>query len=217
MILFKGRRDAGKKLAEEISLKLFFNPIVLGIPRGGIVVGEPIAYKLSCPLEPITLRKLPLPMNDQMGFGVVTLDKKVILNEELIRAGYIDRESIQPIVDEVYKEVQRRDRHYRGDRPFPKLENRSVIIVDDGLATGYTMLGAIKFAQDKGSAGITVAVPVAHIDAYNLVEKEAKVFTLYKSESFAFAIASFYEDFPDITDLEVIEILEKTRAVLSNK
>ena len=211
MILFKNRLDAGAKLAEKINLgRDDKNPIVLGIPRGGISVGYPIAVKLNCLLEPITLRKLPIPQNDQMGFGAVTLNRKVMLNKRLIDAGYVSKSEIERIVDEVYEEVLRRDKLYRGSRPFPGLEGRTVIIADDGLATGFTMLAAISFAKENHALKITCAVPVAHDNAYNLVSRDVdSIICLHIDRGYSFAVASFYESFPDMDDREVISILKR--------
>lgn len=210
MILFKDRLDAGTKLAEKIHLgKDDKDPIALGIPRGGIAVGYPVAVKLDCPLEPITLRKLPIPQNDQMGFGAVTLNKKVMLNKRLVDAGHVSRNEIEGIVDEVYEEVLRRDKLYRGSRPFPDLDGRTVIIVDDGLATGFTMLAAIGFARDNHALKIICAVPVAHDNAYDLVSREAdSIICLHIDRGYSFAVASFYRSFPDMEDSEVISILK---------
>jgi putative phosphoribosyl transferase len=210
MILFKNRLDAGAMLAEKIHLgKDDKNPIVLGIPRGGISVGYPVAAKLNCLLEPITLRKLPIPGNDQMGFGAVTLDRRVMLNKRLIDAGYVSKNEIEEIVDEVYEEVLRRDRLYRGSRPFPDLSGGTVIIVDDGLATGFTMLAAISFAKDKHALKIMCAVPVAHDNAYDLVKREVdSIICLHIDRGYSFAVASFYESFPDMEDEEVVSLLQ---------
>jgi len=215
MILFKNRLDAGERLSAKIQLSEGDkNPIVLGIPRGGISVGYSIARKLNCPLEPITLRKLPIPQNDQMGFGAVTLDKQVILNRRLIDAGYVSESEIDAIVDEVYEEVMRRDKLYRGSRPFPELKDRCVIIVDDGLATGFTMLAAIRFAKDKEAMKILCAVPVAHENSYNMVKQEAdSIVCLHIDRGYSFAVASFYASFPDMRDSEVISILKKIHNV----
>ena len=214
MILFKDRLDAGAKLAEKIHLgKGDKDPIVLGIPRGGISVGYPIAVKLNCPLEPVTLRKLPIPQNDQMGFGAVTLNRKVMLNKSVIDAGYVSKNEIEGIVDEVYEEVLRRDRLYRGQRPFPDLKGRSIIIVDDGLATGFTMLAAISFARENNALKITCAVPVAHDNAYDLVSHEVdSIICLHIDRGYSFAVASFYRSFPDMEDIEVISMLRRARS-----
>lgn len=212
--MFKDRIDAGEKLAEYLSEEKFRvkNPIVLGIPRGGLAVGFPVAAKFDCPLEPVTLRKLPIPENDQMGFGVVTLDKKVILNESIMESGLISEDSVNRIVDEVYEEVKRRDRIYRGKTPFPELKGRGVIITDDGLATGYTMLGAISFARSRKAGRIVAAVPVAHREAYEEVAKKADdIVCLHVSEYSPFAVASYYDDFHDMSDKEVIDLLRSSR------
>jgi len=215
MILFKNRLEAGERLAEKIHLgREDKNPIVLGIPRGGISVGYPVARKLNCLLEPITLRKLPIPQNDQMGFGAVTLDRQVILNRRLIDAGYVSEREIDAIVDEVYEEVMRRDKLYRGTRPFPELKDRCVIIVDDGLAAGFTMLAAIQFAKKKEAIKILCAVPVAHDNSYNMVKREVdSIICIHIDRGYSFAVASFYESFPDMRDSEVISILNKIHHV----
>ena len=211
MIFFKNRLDAGERLSAKIHLSEDDkDPIVLGIPRGGISVGYPIARKLNCLLEPVTLRKLPIPQNDQMGFGAVTLDRHVILNRRLIDSGYVSEREIDAIVDEVYEEVLRRDKLYRGSRPFPELKDRCVVIVDDGLATGFTMLAAIQFAKEKEAMKILCAVPVAHENSYHMVKREVdSIICLHIDRGYSFAVASFYQSFPDMQDSEVISILKK--------
>ncbi|HVO67724.1 MAG TPA: phosphoribosyltransferase family protein [Syntrophales bacterium] len=211
MILFKNRLDAGERLSAKIHLsEEDKNPIVLGIPRGGISVGYPIARKFNCLLEPITLRKLPIPQNDQIGFGAVTLDRQVILNQRLIDSGYVSEREIDAIVDEVYGEVLRRDKLYRGSRPFPDLRERCVIIVDDGLATGFTMLAAIRFAKEKQAMKVLCAVPVAHENSYHMIKREVDlIICLHIDRGYSFAVASFYQSFPDMEDSEVISILKK--------
>lgn len=213
MVLFRNRDDAGEKLSRIIKLDQTDNdPLVLGIPRGGIETGYHVAVKFDCPLEPIVLRKLPIPDNDQMGFGAVTLDRQVMLNRSLIDAGLVAENEIEGIVDEVYKEVLRRDRLYRGSRPFPDLKHRCIIIVDDGLATGITMIAAIHYARDKGAGKIIAAVPVAHAGAFKAVEEEAgRIYCLHVDNGYSFAVASFYLSFPDMKDSEVMAILDKLR------
>ena len=213
MPLYADRRDAGEKLANKIGSigsSHFKNPVVLGIPRGGLSVGEPIADMLRCALEPITLRKLPLPQNDQMGFGAINIDKEVILNKEVVEEGLVTSGEIKRIADEVYREVQRRDALYRDGRPFPDLSDRDVFIADDGLATGYTMLAAVRFARGRKARRVIAAIPVAHIEAYELVKREVdSMFCLYIDHGFSFAVAMFYENFPDMTDDEVLEIIKR--------
>lgn len=207
MLIFNDRQEAGNILAEKLQpLKpKLKNPIVLGIPRGGVPIGFIVAKALECPLDTIVLRKLPIPHNPEAGFGAVTLDKIAILNEKLLAQIHLSKPQIDGIIDNVYKEVLRRNNVYRRDKPFPDLNGRCVVLTDDGLATGYTMLAAIEFSKRKGAAEIIAAVPVAHREAYNLVKKEAdEVVVLHISDFPYFAVASFYRGFSDMPDEEVI-------------
>ncbi len=208
--MFRNRQEAGDILAERL-LEIkpeFKNPIVLGIPRGGVVIGSQVAKKLKTPLDAIVLRKLPLPHNPEAGFGAVTLDRIVIFNEALLSETCLTQAEIDKIVEGVYKEVVRRNKVYRQNKRFPSLEERSVILTDDGLASGYTMLAAIKFAKAKGAKEIISAAPVAHREAFELVKKNSdRIAVLHISNIAYFAVASFYEDFPDMSDKEVISYL----------
>lgn len=212
MIIFNSRQEAGGILAQRLlALKSKLkDPIVLGIPRGGVPVGFSITKVLDCPLDTIALRKLPIPDSPETGFGAVTLDKIAIFNETLLSHINLSQLQINKIIDEVYKEVLRRNRVYRQNKPFPSLNERSVILTDDGLATGYTMLAAIKFVRERQSGEVIVAIPVAHREAYELVKKETdKIFVLHISDLAYFAVASFYNDFPDMSDEEVASYLER--------
>ncbi|MGE5307884.1 MAG: phosphoribosyltransferase [Deltaproteobacteria bacterium] len=208
--VFASRLQAGELLAEKIAQERakLADPIVLGIPRGGVPVGSAVSQKLGCPLDVIVLRKLPIPQNPEAGFGAVTLDRTVVLNEDLLSQLFLTKEEISSVVDEVYAEVRRRDEVFRKGKLFPSLTGRSVIITDDGLATGYTMLAAIDFCRRKLPTDVIAAVPVCHEAAYEMVKKRAdQVFTLQISRSPVFAVASFYEQFPEMTDQEVVAYL----------
>lgn len=216
MILFRNRLEAGEKLSEELSaLKPApKDPIVLGIPRGGVPVGYRIAQALGSPLDTIVLRKLPMPRNPEAGFGAVTLDKVAIFNQDLLSLIDLNKLEKEKIIDDVYKEVLRRNKVYRQSKPFPDLEKRSVILTDDGLATGYTMLAAVKFVRKKKAGQIIVAVPVAHREAYELVSRESdKIIVLHVSDEPYFAVASFYRSFPDMSDEEVVSYLKNSGRV----
>lgn len=209
---FTDREQAGDILAEKLAVlkPRFTNPIVLGIPRGGVSVGYRISKELDIPLDIIVLRKLPVPYNPETGFGAVTLDKTVIFNEELMMRMNLSQKEINEIIDDVYVEVLRRNKVYRKNKPFPSLSGRSVILTDDGLATGFTMLAAVRFAKKNKAKEIIVAVPVAHRQSYELVKKEAdKTIVLHVSDLPYFAVASFYDEFPDMSDKGVIAYLEE--------
>lgn len=212
MVIFNSRQEGGRILTERL-LGLKFklrNPIVFGIPRGGVPIGYFIAKTLSCPLDTIALRKPPLPDSPETGFGAVTLDRIAILNEALLSQINLSTQQINRIIDNVYKEVLRRNKVYRQNRPFPFLGGRSVILTDDSLATGYTMLAAIKFVREKQAQEVIVAVPVAHREAYNIVKEEAdRSVVLHISDLPYFAVASFYREFPDMSDEEVVSYLDE--------
>lgn len=211
MVIFRDRREAGEILAKELQIlrSKLKDPIVLGIPRGGVPIGFIITKALRCALDAIVLRKLPIPHNPEAGFGAVTLDKIPIFNEEILSQINLPKQQVNEIIDEVYKEVLRRNNVYRHNKPFPDLKGRSVILSDDGLATGYTMLAAVGFAKRKNAADIIVAVPVAHRQAYNIVKKKAdKVIALEVSDLPFFAVAAFYKEFTDMSDEEVVSYLD---------
>jgi putative phosphoribosyl transferase len=212
MVLFNDRLQAGDFLAEKFSLlkPQPKDPIVLGIPRGGIPVGSRLAKSLASPLDTIVLRKLPIPTNPEAGFGAVTLDKTVIFNQELLPFIHLDNDQIDQIIHDVYQEVLRRNQVYRKGKPFPSLEKRSVILSDDGLASGFTMLAAVKFVRKRKAGEVIVAVPVAHRQAYDLVRSESDgMVVLHISDAPYFAVASFYQEFPEMSDREVISYLKR--------
>ena len=216
MTLFEDRKHAGKILADtmaEIRLPLK-NPFVLSIPRGGVPIGSEIARILHAPLDVLVLRKLPLPQNDQMGFGAVTLDRTVILNHDVVRRFFITDGVIDAVTDEVYDEVLRRNEIYRGGRDFPPVKDRSVVITDDGLATGYTMLAAVESVKARQPWEVIVSVPVASQNAYKIIGEAAdRVVCLHVATGLSFAVASFYEEFPDLRDSEVKEILNRSQVL----
>lgn len=209
-VLYKTRREAGEKLAQELLKLKLRDPIVFGIPRGGVPVGEPVARALGCTLDVVVLRKIPIPWSPEAGYGAVTLDKNVVLNKNMLAYLRLAHADIDAGVDEVYLEVLRRDRVYRGDRPFPDLRNKVAVLVDDGLASGYTMLAALKFVKARKAGRVVVASPVSSESAYVLLKPEAdELVVLHVDHEPSFAVASFYHSFPDLEDEEVINILAR--------
>lgn len=202
--LFADRAEAGERLRDFVSVLKPKEPIVLAIPRGGLPIGCPIAQRLGAPLDVIAPRKLPLPDSPEAGFGAIAPDGTIILNESLAAQARLSEETIRAIAQEVLDEVRRRVRLYRGDRPFPSLADRDVILVDDGLATGYTMLAAIDLARKAAARRVLVAVPVSPMSSLHRVNRKAdEVYCLAAQEKGGFAVASFYRSFPDMLDDEV--------------
>lgn len=209
---FPNRLRAGELLAEELERRGLKDPIALGIPRGGVPIAAVIAKRLSCPIEVVVLRKLPIPWSPEAGFGAITLDRTLILNEPTVKSIGLGLEEIERIAQGVYQEVLRRDRVYRGERPFPDLCGRTAVLCDDGLATGYTMLAAVEFVRKKGPIRIVVASPVASDRAVEVLAPHGdELVLLHVSYALRFAVADFYEDFSDISDEEVVEIILKSQ------
>lgn len=203
-MLFNDRKDAGKKLADRLGQGQWERPAVFAIPRGGVPIGCEIARKLHAPLDLIIPRKLPIPYNPEAGFGAVAPDGTVVLNEELVVQLGLEKPHIDSIVMAVLDEVQRRIREYQLGPPLdPK--GRTVIVVDDGLASGYTMIAAVRALKKKGPRKVVVAVPCSPRTSVERLEEEAdEVICLTVQEGGAFAVASYYEKFPDLTDGEVL-------------
>jgi putative phosphoribosyl transferase len=211
-MIFKDRHDAGRQLAERLLLYRR-NAIVLAIPRGGVPVGYEVARRLDVPLDLIVPRKLPIPSDPEAGFGAVAPDGTVVLNETLVAYLGLSINEIEEIVGEVLGEVRRRIKEYRGDRPFPGLSGKNVIVVDDGLASGYTMIAAVRALKKERPRRAIVAVPCSPRASVERLEKEAgEVVCLAVQPSGPFAVASFYERFPDLSDDEVKSLLSQAHA-----
>jgi len=205
-VLFRDREEAGSRLAESYGgprEKL----MVLGIPRGGIPVGHRLAQGLGGGFDVIVARKLPVPHNPEAGFGAVAPDGSLFLNEEMVRHLRLSEDQVHAIASRVLVEVRRRVRTYRGDRPFPDLHGMNVVLTDDGLATGSTMIAALHAIRAKHPQKLICAVPVSPPDTLLKVEPLAdEVVCLHAPEAF-YAVGQFYMDFPQVSDAQVMELL----------
>jgi len=210
-MLFRDRIDAGNRLAEAYEGPRD-NAVVLGIARGGVPVGYPMALALEATLDVITVRKLPIPWSPEAGFGAIAPDGSTVLNPDMTPSLGLSREEIDSIAGKVHAEVERRERVYRGGRPPVELTGKNVVIADDGLATGYTMIASIEMARKQKAATVNVAVPVGPEDTARKVKALTDNFLcLHTSRTYSFAVASFYVDFHDMRDEEVLEYMEKAR------
>jgi len=205
-MLFKSREDAGKKLGGELKKRGIKSDLILAIPRGGVPVGYEVAKILNAQLDIIIPRKLPLPSDPEAGFGAV-IEDTAVLNEGLLRYFNLSKKGVELIIGEVKNEIKRRAQIYRGKKPFPRLKGKKVVVVDDGLASGYTMLAALQYLEKKGAA-VTIAIPVSSSSAFALLDSK-KVIALHVSDSAMFAVANFYEEWRDLNDNEVIAYLNK--------
>ena len=211
--VFRDRVHAGELLASRLKPyigKDSKDSIVLAIPSGGVPVGNTIAKELGLQMDLIIVRKLPIPYNTEAGFGSMSWNGEVKLNEKLVYQLQLSDSDIDPIIADVKRELDKRMEIFRGKRPFPELKNKTAIIVDDGLASGYTLLAAISSVKRLSPAKIIVAVPTASKNAIDLVAPYVdEIFCLNIRETSIFAVADAYKEWHDLTEQEVLKILRK--------
>jgi len=207
---FKDRHEAGIKLAEQ--LKKYKNnkdAIVLAIPRGGVEVGYEIAKFLNVKLDIIVTKKIGLPGDEEFAIGSVGPDKSVMINEETLKTYIVSQDYIKEKTKELGKEIVRRYKVYKGKYELQNLKNKIVIIIDDGIATGFTTKAAINSVKSQQPKKIILAVPVAPADFEKEIKKEVDEFICLHSTNLFFSISQFYDDFPQLDDEEVKDYLKK--------
>lgn len=211
-MIFEDRRDAGRRLAKVLAKRKDLNQplVVLGIPRGGLVVADEVAEALSASLDVIIVRKLRDPFQPELGIGaVVNGDHISIINEELVRDAGISLEYLEGEIAYQQKEVERRLRLYRGDRPPLDVAGKSVIVIDDGIATGYTFRAALEGLRRRNPARLIAAVPVAARSSVDMVSAFADE-TICLGMPFPFnAVGEWYRNFDQVEDEDAIAILQR--------
>ena len=210
--IFDNRRDAGRRLAEELR-ELYGQPMVaLAIPNGGVPVALEVAMALNADLELVISRKIPMPLKPEAGFGAVADDGTVILNQEVVQRIGLSRQQIEYEASKVRADIKQRSIVYRGDRPLVRVSGKMVVIVDDGLASGFTMMAAVESVRHRRPKEIVVAVPVASAVALKQVEKVAdRVVTCAQGFMPKFYVSDFYRHWHDLSDDEVIRYLREWR------
>lgn len=209
-MIFRDRVEAGQKLAEALGkYKGQENAIVLFLPRGGVTLAVEVARALSLPMDLVVPRKIGVPMNPEYAIGAITEDGKGIFNEGVISKLGIEQKQLNEIVAREKKEAARRLRIYRGDRPPLDLADKTVILIDDGIATGLTMQAAIKSVRAKGAAKIIVAVPVAARDSLEKIKQEVDEVICLDTPRFFGAVGAFYEEFGQVEDEEVVRRMKE--------
>jgi putative phosphoribosyl transferase len=210
---YEDRTEAGQILALELkSIQTRTRPMVLAIPNGGIPVGVEIAKSLDAELDAIIVRKLQVPGNPEAGFGALTSQGLVVLNERLVRSIGLNQRQIDMVVKQTQDQIERRKADYRGLVGIVDPSKKDVILVDDGIASGYTMMAAIESIRNLSPTSITVAAPTSSRSAADLISEEIRNLICPRIESgFIFAVANAYKKWYDVPDSEVIEILENYR------
>jgi putative phosphoribosyl transferase len=208
--IFENRSDAGKKLAKAL-LSYAEDPrvVVLGLPRGGIPVAYEVAIALKVPLDVFVVRKLGLPGQEELAMGAIASGGIRFLNEEVLRFAHVPKETIEWVTRQEKIELERREKMYRGERPPLDIAGKIVILVDDGLATGSTMRAAVEAVKERSPLKVIVAVPLAAIDTCHDFESLVdQIICLSTPEPFH-AVGIWYEDFPQASDEEVNELLDR--------
>jgi putative phosphoribosyl transferase len=213
-IVFASRRDAGEQLGAFLRGRYGgLNPLVLGVPRGGMEVAYYVAKCLDAELAMLIARKLTLPGKMEIGFGAVAEDMSVYVAPQ--RAAVLEPEQIGQIIDEQTDEVNRRMELYRKGRPFPEIKDRVVIIVDDGIATGVTLVPVLRLCRNRGAAKVIIAAPVAG-NCYDPNLAEADAIEVMVMPEWFYAVGQVYASFRNLSDEEVLNILNKAVPVSRN-
>jgi putative phosphoribosyl transferase len=206
--VFGGRAEAGARLAEMLAGYAESGALVLGIPAGGVPVAAVIAEKLALPLDLAVVSKITLPWNTESGYGAVAFDGTVRLNEEILLFTGLSPQDIERGMAATRAKVERRVRELRGGKPMPAMANQTVIVVDDGLASGFTMEVAVDALARAGAREVVIAVPTAHLESvWRIGRSAAAVYCANLRAGRSFAVASAYERWHDVSELEVAQLL----------
>lgn len=208
---FQDRYQAGQLLGYK--LKSYANRndvIVLALPRGGVPVAAMISEVINAPLDLMIVRKLGVPGHEELAFGALASNKITVYNEELLQYLQLSQKDINQVISQEENELARRNRTYRGDKPFPDLKNKIVILVDDGIATGASMRVAVLALRKESPRKIIVAVPVAPEDMNDIMKNVADEYVCLISPLSFNAVGLWYEDFSQTEDEEVLYLLNKS-------
>ena len=208
--MFRNRQHAGELLAAQLAAyRGQLNALVLALPRGGVPVAAVLARELGLPLDVFPVRKLGAPAQPEYAMGAIAVNGLVVLHKQAIASLHVSQSTLDAVIAREHEELLRQERVYRDPRPPLILAGKTLILVDDGLATGYTMLAAIRATRELHPARIVVAVPLAPADTLDHLRPEADEVVCFHTPHDLFAIGQFYEDFSQTTDDQVREALRE--------
>lgn len=213
--MFQDRQEAGQKLAQKLKPYQAENPLILALPRGGVPVGFEVAKTLKAPLDVLVVRKVGAPWNSELGVGAVAPGVQM-LDEVSLHILDIKPASMKHIVDQETQEMNRRLHLYRQDQAFPALTGRTVILIDDGLATGITTRAAIESVKKLNPAKVILAVPVGPAQTVRTLKKLVDKVVCLETPSPFYAVGSFYQNFMQVSDEEVISFLTQAAKILKS-
>ncbi|MDB6065636.1 MAG: putative phosphoribosyltransferase [Pedosphaera sp.] len=206
---YQNRYEAGEALAAKLRHHAGDpNLLVLALPRGGVPVGYEVATALNAPLDIFLVRKLGVPGYEELAMGAVASGGVKILNDDVIQQVGISGNMIDAIVQEKERELEQQEKIYRGERPPAEIKGRTVILVDDGLATGASMRAAVKAVKKKGPKSVIVAVPIGSVQTCHQLQTEVDEVVCGMTPDPFYAVGAWYSDFMQITDEEVRELLD---------
>jgi len=215
--VFKDRRDAGEKLADVLADLKDERCLVAAIPRGGVVVGYYVAERFDWPLEVVVPRKIGAPYQPELAVGAVAEDGTIYVEEEVARAVGVGMDWIRDAAERELEEVKRRIKLYRGGAELPRLDEYIVIVVDDGVATGATMIATVRFLKKLGARRVIIAIPVAPPEVLPKLRAEADEVRCLETPIPFYAIGQFYMNFAQVSDVEVMDYLSRSRRLLPPK
>jgi putative phosphoribosyl transferase len=210
--VFKDRLHAGALLADKLRPLLAGRDVqLLVVPAGGVAVGYAVAQKLNMPFDIAIVRKIQIPWNTEAGFGAIAWDGRVLLNELLVAQLGLSTEAVEQCISQTREMVRQRMQKFRGNRPFPDLNGKTVILVDDGLASGFTMLAAAKSIRNQHPEKIVIAVPTASVGSIELLASSVDELVCPNIRGGPiFAVADAYDNWYDLSDDEVLELLRRS-------
>jgi predicted phosphoribosyltransferase len=208
---FRDRREAGVALADYLEQEGASPGMVMAVPAGGVAVACPVAQHFRVPLDVVLVRKLPYPFAPESGFGAVSLAGQMVMDEAAAARAGLSRQRIEGVKERVLEGLRARAQRFQHVRSTADPEGMDILLVDDGLATGSTMLAAVSEVRRRGAAAVSVAVPDAPEDTVERVEPAVdRLYCLFVQTGKPFAVASFYRRWRDLSDREAVELLRST-------
>ncbi|WP_224369104.1 phosphoribosyltransferase [Hyalangium versicolor] len=212
---FRDREQAGRLLAKLVREYVDETPVVLALPRGGVAVGYELARALDAPLDVMVVRKLGVPWHPELGMGALAEGGALYLNQEVLASTDVSPEEVREVIFDETRELERRVQRYRGGRPLQDVKGRTVVLVDDGLATGGTARAAVRALRSFGARSIILAVPVAAAETAEALREQVDTLVCVQEPENLWAIGTWYDDFHQMSDEEVLVLLDQAQRTVN--